>query len=406
MSHDKPHIFVCIPAINERDYLPQTLDCLALQDDASFSVSVCVNQPDAWWEDPVQRDICINNQETLEMLQQRGDLKLHIIDRSSKGKGWDLKDSGVGRARRCLIDETIKSAKPDDIIVSLDADTTFDPDYLSSVRKTLALHTKASALSVPYYHLLTEDSRANRAILRYEIYMRNYAINLHRIQCPYNFTALGSAMALRVSTYRKIGGITPKKSGEDFYFLQKLRKYGPILNYNPVKVHPAARFSNRVFFGTGPAMIKGDSGDWDSYPIYSHRLFDLVGETIRLFPLLFEKDHETPMTGFLQEIFKSNDLWSALRANFPDRDQFVRACHEKADALRILQYLKTQQKEIPGSDEEHLQAFFSQHYPDALALIPHDFSFAHSNIETLDALRNFLFETEDRIQQEADSLIR
>jgi glycosyltransferase involved in cell wall biosynthesis len=405
LSHEKPHIFVCIPAINERDYLPKTLDCLALQDDISFSVSVCVNQPDAWWEDPAQREICNNNADTLKMLQQRSDLKLHIIDRSSKGRGWDLKDSGVGRARRCLIDETIKSAKPDDIIVSLDADTTFDHNYLSSVRETLALHTKASALSVPYYHLLTGDSRANRAILRYEIYMRNYAINLHRIQCPYNFTALGSAMALRVSTYRKIGGITPKKSGEDFYFLQKLRKFGPILNYNSVKVHPAARFSNRVFFGTGPAMIKGDSGDWESYPIYSYRLFDLVGKTIRQFPALFEEDAETPMTGFLQEIFKSDDLWSPLRANFPERDQFIRACHEKADALRILQFLKTKQKEIPGSDEEHLRAFFAHHYPEALSLISQDFSFASSPIETLDAIRNFLFETEDRIQKEGDQRI-
>ena len=76
-------------------------------------------------------------------------------------------------------------------------------------------------LAVPYYHKLIGDA-TDRLILRYEIYMRCYLINLLRIQNPYAFTALGSAMAVTVRAYRKAGGLTPVKSGEDFYFLQNL----------------------------------------------------------------------------------------------------------------------------------------------------------------------------------------
>ncbi len=104
------------------------------------------------------------------------------------------------------------------------------PVIFNRLLNTFKHHPDAVALSVPYYHNLTGDEEKDRAILRYEIYMRYYAINLWRIGSPYNFTAVGSAMALPVWAYRAIGGITPHKSGEDFYFIQKLRKYRGNIN--------------------------------------------------------------------------------------------------------------------------------------------------------------------------------
>ena len=150
----------------------------------------------------------------------------------------------------------------------------------------------AVALSNPYYHKLTGAEAEDRAILRYEIYMRNYAINMLLINSPYAFTAMGSAIALPVSSYKAIGGLTPKLSGEDFYFLQKLRKYGNINIHNKEKVYPAARFSDRVFFGTGPAMIKGNDGDWESYPIYHIQLFKNIERTYESFEILFKNDFQ------------------------------------------------------------------------------------------------------------------
>lgn len=396
-----PHLFVCIPAINESRYLPETLACLRAQDVDNFTVIVCVNQPETWHTDPDKQEQVADNRVTLDFLRNYRDLSIHIIDKSSPGKGWTGREGGVGSARKVAMDEAIRMAGPDDILVSLDADTRTGPAYLRSLRHTLQQNPEAVALSVPYYHRLTGHEREDRAILRYEIYMRNYALNLWRIRCPYNFTALGSAIALRVSAYRAVGGMTPKKSGEDFYFLQKLRKYGPVLTHNPERVFPAARFSNRVFFGTGPAMIKGDRGDWESYPIYHHTLFDRIGELYALFPQLYHQDIPTPLDEFLSEVFGPASCWNALRENFTRPENFVRACHEKIDALRILQFLKSEQKKIAGFDEDHLRDFLNAWYPGQCLDAGPDLCFARSSLAQLDNIRNFLAEREAEVQVRA-----
>jgi len=110
-------------------------------------------------------------------------------------------------------------------------------------------------------------------------------------------------------------------------------------------VYPAARFSTRVDFGTGPAIIKGSQGDWTSYPIYHHSLFNKIKETYDIIPELFIHDVETEFTAFLKLQYKTNDLWGPLRKNFKSLPQFTRAFHEKADGLRILQFLKSLHKD-------------------------------------------------------------
>ncbi len=358
-------IHVAIPAMNEADFLPATIDCLTTQSFRDFKVWICVNQPDAWWENAENRPICENNQRTLNYLTQQDPVKFRILDHSSRGKGWKGKAHGVGQARKTLMDRINQDAGPEDIIVSLDADTLFGPEYLNSVKKVFDRHPGAVALSNPYYHSLTGDEKLDRAMLRYEIYMRHYAVNMWRIRSPYSFTALGSAIAIPVNAYRKIGGMTAKKSGEDFYLLQKLRKTGWICNHNTQLVYPGTRYSDRVYFGTGPALIKGSNGDWDSYPVYGHRLFDMVRKTYDYFPHLYEESVETPMSGFLREKFRETDPFRTIRLNARTANGFIKACHQKIDGLRILQFLKESAGKNPVSDESglisYLERFHSQY---------------------------------------------
>jgi heat shock protein HspQ len=314
---------------------------------------------------------------------------LVIIDKTSPGNGWKSATHGVGWARKTLFDEILKTAHDEDVIISLDADTLFNDSYFQSIGENFSKN-KIGVLSAPYYHKLTEDESANRAILRYEISMRNYFINMHRIGSPYTFTAIGSAIALQIKALRKIRGITPLSSGEDFYLLQKLRKMMPISNYNSELVYPAARFSSRVFFGTGPAMIKGSHGDWESYPIYHHSLFDLIKETYDIIPELFTEDKETEFIHFLKEQYKTDDLWSPLRKNFKTLPQFTRAFHAKADGLRILQFLKAKNNELetPSPLISHLSPLI----PHLSPLIPHSSS--------LSEIREALFEKEMELRRE------
>lgn len=397
-----PCVHVALPAMNESAGLPATIEGLLAQSWPSFVIWVCVNQPDHWWGVPEKQDICRDNAQSLHYLRKLAHPCLHILDHSSPGRGWTGKSFGVGQARRVTMEAIREVATPEDIILSADADTFYPPGYLASVVDSFAAYPNAMALANPYYHKLSGNDTLDRAMLRYEIYMRCYALNMWRIGSPYSFTALGSAMALPLEAYRKTGGITAKKSGEDFYFLQKLRKTGWILTYNNICVNPGTRFSDRVFFGTGPALIKGSQGIWDSYPVYDYTLFDRVKETCDAFPVLYSKDVQTPMDNFLNEQLKGN-VFGPLRQNAATREKFVKACHHKIDGLRILQFLKSEQARQAYNDEANLYRFLNRFYPE-FVLAHNDFNwktldFTSISIDFLNKIRNFLFEKEGYYQK-------
>ncbi len=389
-------IYVALPAMNEMERLPMLIRAILNQSEINFRLVVCVNQPDSWWNEPAHISVCEENQLTISYLKSLEDGRIEIIDRSSPGKGWPPKSHGIGFARKFLMDYISKLAQPHDIIISMDADTVFSNEYFASVAENLRINPAASAVSIPYYHRLTYNEDLDRAMLRYEIYMRAFAINMWRIRSPYCFTALGSAIALPVWAYRAVGGITPKMSGEDFYFLQKIVKTGRLLHWNSEIVYPAARLSDRVFFGTGPALIKGISGDWNSYPVYHHSLFNRVAETYKLFPALFTRNTETPLDPFL--IRKFGELpWNSLRNNFKTREHFIRACHEKLDGLRILQFLKESQppdEQVSEKALSELLQLYHKQFPELISDVNPGISFSGSSVADLDYTRDVLFEIE------------
>jgi hypothetical protein len=393
-------IHIALPALNERDYIVKTLECLQKQSIRGFYTWVCVNQPECHHTSPEKKHICENNLQTLQLLKEYPLENLHIIDRSSPGYGWEEGKLGVGYARKTIMDAIAEVASDNDIIVSMDADTVFGPRYLESVENLFRENPKALALANPYYHPLINDEIVDRAVLRYEIYMRYYALNMRLTGTPYCFSPLGSAMAATIKAYKKINGLTPKKSGEDFYFLQKLVKAGKVLMHNTEVVYPGTRLSDRVFFGTGPAMIKGISGQWSAYPLFSPDLFLDVKKTIGLFPELFNTPAPTPLDNFFKLQFGDTDIFEPLRKNNKEVDKFVKACHEKLDGLRILQYLKLNHSPDSHSDEDNLKKFIYQNFNEhSIPFELENVDFSSSPVNSIDKIRNFLFETEILIQK-------
>jgi len=391
-----PKIYVALPVMDEMERLPNLIKAIQRQTIQDFKLIVCVNQPDSWWDNPLKTGICNANQSAITYLQSLNDERITIIDKSSPGKGWLPKAHGIGVARKLLMDHISSVAESKDIIISMDADTVFEQNYFAEIADNLYINPTATAIAVPYYHELVGKDDLDRAMLRYEIYMRSYAINMWRIKNPYSFTALGSAIALPVWAYKAVGGMTPKLSGEDFYFLQKIVKSGRLLHWNLEFVYPATRLSDRVFFGTGPALSKGISGDWQSYPIYSHKLFDLVATTTNLFRVLFTKDVVTPLDDFLFNKFGELP-WRKLRQNFKTEAHFVRACHEKIDGLRILQFLKESQLPEEETSENalaELLILLKKQFPQDFDLVNTTIGFQSSSITDLYNVRNALFEIE------------
>lgn len=405
-------VHVAIPVQDEFEHLSACIDALRQQDGVQFVLWVCVNQPEAWQHDPGRRAVCEANQVCLRMLSDVADLDLRLIDRTSPGRGWAPKRGGVGHARKELMDAICATADPDDILVSLDADTVVPPGYLQSLIAAFERHLAACGIAARYYHPLTDDESVTRAMLGYEIYMRFYALNMWRIGSPYSFTALGSAIALPVHVYRKVGGMTPRTSGEDFYFLQKLSKYGRVLHWCDAPVAPATRKSWRVPVGTGQAIVAACEGEHtDRYPLYHPELFDRVRNTTEAFPALFTAPVETPLDGFLREKTNTDDPWQPLRENHKTVDRFVRACHERLDGLRILQYLKAEYRRAPTDDRETLIDWLDRYGSvlpgteaealDSLSVL-YERHLADLSIPELDGIRRTLFSMEDRYRREDD----
>jgi len=412
VERSSPTVHVAIPVQDEIEHLTGCVDALRQQDGVRFVTWLCVNQPETWQYDPDRRAVCEANQVCLQLLGDITDLDVRIIDRASPGRGWPPKRGGVGHARKELMDAICAVAAPHDLIVSLDADTLAPPRYLHSLVAAFVRHPAACGIAARYFHPLTEDEAVTRAMLGYEIYMRYYALNLWQIESPYSFTALGSAIALPVHVYRQVGGLTPRTSGEDFYFLQKLTKHGRVLHWSDALVAPATRKSWRVPVGTGQAIVAACEGEYsDRYPLYAPELFDRVRRTTEAFPDLFAAPVETPLDDFLREKTNTDDPWQPLRENHKTLDRFIRACHERLDGLRILQYLKAEYRRAPSDDRETLIDWLGRQgraLPGTEAQASRWLSvlqerrLADLSTQELEGIRRMLFRMEDRYRREDD----
>lgn len=389
-------IAVAVPMMDELENVSRLLSLFEKQSFRDFELYVCVNQPDSWHDDgdASHRRICEDNASCIQMLAQSS-LPLHVIDRSSPGLGWPPRKHGVGWARKILFEYILAQSGFETVIVSMDADTDFSSDYLSAVLIFFNTNPKVDAVAIPFYHPLSGNEAYDRSLLRYECYMRHYLIQMLKIGNPYAFCALGSAMAFTAKSYARVGGMSPLQGGEDFYLMQKFAKKGSISNVlvpgngwksvpNPDysfsgMVFPQGRPSDRVPFGTGPAVSLRMAELESKYPFYAPSAFAEVKRTYDCFHDLYLSDFNTPMSDFLTQQLDVDFLWQPLRNNYKDVERFSRACVERVDGLRILQFLKSVNDRYPSP------------YP--------DLSFENDALDVLNDFRNRLFASEMQLRE-------
>ncbi|MDU0458412.1 MAG: hypothetical protein RW306_06715 [Geobacteraceae bacterium] len=272
---------VVIPSLAESANLRLTLESLAhnpadLLD--RFMVLVVLNQRVDAGE--VERN---DNLATLALLPEWKEeyrLKnLCWVDASSPGHELPVRQ-GVGLARKIGMDLALLQLDyraGDPLLVCLDADTLVQPDYLPAILAHFTASPSGGA-SIPYRHRQAADPPGQRAIERYELFLRSYVLGLELAASPYAFHTVGSAMACRASAYVAAGGMNRRLAGEDFYFLQQIHKTSGVAPLAGTIVHPSPRSSQRVPFGTGRSVGDMLAEGEQRLMFYRPPVFSILGE--------------------------------------------------------------------------------------------------------------------------------
>jgi hypothetical protein len=185
------------------------------------------------------------------------------------------KFAGVGYARKFGMDEAISRFnnlnKKDGVIISFDADSICDENFISEIDLHYIKNPKTTGTTVYFEHPIDDaqfDSEILQAICKYELHLRYFVQALRLINFQYAYHTVGSCFNVKAEAYVKQGGMNRRQGGEDFYFLHKIIPLGNFHEINSTRVVPSPRASNRVPFGTGPVIsriIESDNKKYESY---------------------------------------------------------------------------------------------------------------------------------------------
>ena len=336
---------IIIPVLADKDDLKDTLSALRLQPEEHRQRSICVIAVNA--NEKTLPENVENNRVLLSLAAsgapeyETGCGKTVWLDLTVKAK------EGVGMARKKAVEAAEPFLKKDALICSLDADTIVENNYLPCIAAEFSGHPEWAGAAVKFSHRLPENPPAGleNAIKKYERYLASYTEGLYRAGSPYAYPVMGSAMVWRLAAGRKAGGMRVRAGGEDFYFLQALRKVGCIGVITSTVVHPLARCSDRVPFGTGPRLQEIMNGEFSAEP-YPAAVFDLLQK------LLDRADSEDPET-FAVALMQVDDritawlterdfqaVWEKILKNTPqDTEARRKAFHIWFDAFKTLKFI-------------------------------------------------------------------
>ena len=338
-----------IPAYNETSDFAHRLVHHPSSQQHPILLIVVINQPDTdantdknqhlWNEliehygNPINRESDIHPQFTTPTLTAPDYYWLHgsqsqvdilLINRFSENKKIP-KQQGVGLARKIGADIACQLIAQHRIMCEwihhTDADVHLPEQYFSIIpailssstatpansKNTLRYHIPYSAILYPYQHIqpdsMAADQQQNTALLaatqRYEQALHYYVEGLRYAQSPYAYHSLGSCIVTHVILYCQVRGFPKKPAGEDFYLLNKLAKLAPVLQLEAPTITIDARLSDRVPFGTGPAVTKiiaMENAD-EEYKYYHPHCFEELRVLLKHFSCLFHYcKNNTPPT--------------------------------------------------------------------------------------------------------------
>ncbi len=323
-----------VPCYNEDENF---LGNLAVPGDHRTLKIVVVNMPDTAAELTAAQ-----NHHLLAALQQQATPDLLIIDRVSEPIPHR---QGVGLARKIGADVALaliatgKVSRP--WIYFSDADAHLPENYFT----TTLPETGSALFGFRHYSL---DAQVQRRATLYELHLRYYAWQLQRAGSTYGFITLGSTMAVAARSYAAVRGVPRRNAAEDFYLLNKLAKVAPVSILTRPVVTLTARLSDRVPFGTGPALRKIPD-DVEAYCSYAPEIFTILAATLKTLHRHAD-DGSAPVLGDAARAALVELAWPAMQsqlAQIPDSQRRQRALREWFDGFRTMRFVRLLAKTHP-----------------------------------------------------------
>ena len=286
----KADIILVIPCFNEQELI-HTLQSIksSKRPKGKLLVAVIINSGL-----DVNRNVLIQNRLTFTEVERFAvfNNEANLIYFPLLCEDLPFKHAGVGLARKIGMDLSVDhfySNSKKGIIISLDADCEISESFFVSIENEFGKNEKLNCTIQNFHHRVEDDNKdIENAIRQYEMYLRYFSNMLKYIGFPYYYHTIGSAFAVSADAYVKVGGMGRQQGGEDFYFLQKIFQLGQIKELQETYVYPMARFSDRVPFGTGPALQKILDEPDRRIKIYSKHSFFLLKSLFDIKDIFFK----------------------------------------------------------------------------------------------------------------------
>ncbi len=284
-----------------------------------------------------------------------------LIDRCLSGPPLPAKQ-GVGLARKIGCDIACRLHSRQQILCpwigSSDADALLPGHYDTALS---GLPTDAAAAMFPFNH--RPESVPAYAVTLYELHMLYYVSGLRFAGSPYAWPTIGSCMAINVVHYQQARGFPKRAAGEDFYLLDKLTKLGGVAHVSNPHIEVSGRASQRVPFGTGPALRKiadlSSTAAFTSYHPASFVLLKAALEALRMAAIDSEvclqqaARHNACDYSHLRSLWQQFQCDNAIATawkNNPDNKRRQRALFTWFDGFKCLKWIhscRSQHPDIP-----------------------------------------------------------
>ncbi len=281
------------------------------------------------------------NIEAIQVNESRENIDILIINRYDGHLKLPIKQ-GVGLARKIGCDIAISLANKNilksNIIYSTDADAQLPDNYFSSSKN---IPSNYSALVFDFKHS-KPNTCYGEATQLYELAIKYFRDQLIWANSPYGFNTLGSTLAISVNHYCQVRGFPKRAAAEDFYLLNKLAKVGEVKYLPEIKINIESRLSDRVPFGTGPAVkeICRKLENGENYLYYHPLCFTHLKETLQTILSGATCSQLSPQSQEALNVLGFEKFLIHAKAHCKNNQQYTKAFHDWFDGFRTLKFIR------------------------------------------------------------------